>query len=73
MDINFIASQIAKNNADEQSAIEFYFKLLQDTAGMGLPKKFTDDIHEIISDEMNHSQKLSHWVIQLTGVQPAKD
>ena len=71
MDINRIASIIAKNNAGEQEAIEGYFEMLSDTRG--LPQAFVDDIHEIISDEMNHSQKLSHWVTHLTGVHPAKD
>ena len=69
MDINFIAAEIAKNNKGEQEAIEFYYRLLSDT--QGLPQEFVDDIREIISDEMNHSLKLSHWVTRLTGVQPA--
>ncbi|MDR0462258.1 MAG: hypothetical protein LBG88_02910 [Christensenellaceae bacterium] len=71
MDINVIASEIARNNAGEQQAIADYFRLISDTRG--LPQKFVDDIHEIISDEMNHSAKLAHWVNQLTGVLPAKD
>jgi len=71
MDINQIASEIAKNNAGEQEAIRWYYSLIAEVKG--LPQKFYDDIREIISDEMNHSQKLSHWVTQLTGVQPAKD
>jgi len=70
MDINQIASIIARNNAGEQEAIEGYFEML--TQAKGLPQKFYDDIHEIISDEMNHSEKLSHWVTQLTGVKPAR-
>jgi len=69
MDINQIASIIAKNNAGEQEAIEGYFAMLTQTKG--LPQKFYEDIHEIISDEMNHSEKLSHWVTVLTGVKPA--
>ena len=71
MDINEIASLIAKNNAGEQAAIADYFKLISDTPGM--PREFYNDIHEIISDEMNHSEKLSRWVIHITGVKPAKD
>ena len=71
MDINKIASIIAKNNAGEQEAIQEYFELL--ASAPGLPQKFYDDIHEIISDEMNHSQKLSYWVTHFTGVKPAKD
>ena len=70
MDINKIASMIAKNNAEEQEAIAGYFELIHNTPG--LPSKFYQDIHEIISDEMNHSAKLSGWVEKLTGVKPAK-
>lgn len=71
MDINHVAAEIAKNNADEQKAIEGYFQLIADFPE--LPQKFYNDIHEIISDEMNHSQKLSYWVTYFTGVVPAKD
>ena len=71
MDMNeYIAAELAMNNADEQKAIEGYFRLLNITS---LPEELVDDIHEIISDEMNHSEKLSHWVQKLTGVLPAKD
>ena len=69
-EINYIATELSKNNAGEQEAIEGYFKLL---LIHGLPKELIDDIHEITSDEMNHSQILSKWVTRLTGVQPAKD
>jgi len=71
MDINQIAAEIAKNNAGEQQAISDYLILLASTPG--LPQKFHEDIHEIISDEMNHSEKLSYWVTHLTGIKPAKD
>jgi rubrerythrin len=71
LDINRIAAEIAKNNADEQEAIQGYFALIADAPG--LPAQFYADIHEIISDEMNHSQKLSYWVTKLTGVKPATD
>ena len=68
--VNELASLIAKNNAGEQDAISDYFKLI---AIPGFPQKFYQDIHEIISDEMNHSEKLSYWTTHLTGVHPAKD
>jgi len=71
MDTNRVTSLIAKNNAGEQQAISDYFELIADTTP-GMPKAFYDDIREIISDEMNHSQKLGHWVTQLSGVEPAK-
>ena len=63
----YLASVIAKNNAGEQEAIEGYFQLL---AMGGLPQKFYEDIREIISDEMNHSNKLSEWVTKITGIKP---
>ena len=64
----YLAAEIAKNNAGEQEAIEGYFRLLNI---QGAPREFIADIHEIISDEMNHSLKLSMWVERLTGVKPA--
>ena len=67
---NNLASLVAKNNAGEQVAIQEYFELLTIP---NLPKELIDDIHEIISDEMNHSEKLSKWAIKLGGVHPAKD
>jgi len=70
LSVNELAAEIAKNNAGEQSAISDYFLLI---SMPGLPKEFYDDIHEIISDEMNHSEKLSRWVTHLTGVKPATD
>lgn len=71
MNINdYIAAELAKNNSAEQEAIEGYYRLLN---LHGIPKELGDDIREIISDEMNHSQKLSGWVEKLTGVKPAKD
>ena len=71
MDINqYIAAELAKNNAGEQEAIEGYLRLLNI---QGMPKELVADIHEIISDEMNHSVKLSRWTEKLSGIQPAKD
>lgn len=65
---DYIAAEIAKNNAGEQEAIEGYFRLLNI---QGAPKEFIADVQEIISDEMNHSEVLSKWVTKLTGVKPA--
>jgi rubrerythrin len=70
-EINRIAAEIAKNNSDEQGAIQGYYQFLSETEG--LPPKFLADIREIISDEMNHSEKLSYWVTYFTGIKPAKD
>ncbi|MCL2621816.1 MAG: hypothetical protein FWD32_02170 [Firmicutes bacterium] len=66
---NYVASEIAKNNKGESDAIEGYFKLL---TMPNLPKEFYDDIREIISDEMNHNEKLMKWVEKFGGVMPAK-
>jgi len=68
--INMLAALIAKNNAGEQEAIEGYARLL---GTEGFPQAFYSDIREIISDEMNHSQKLTHWFTALTGIVAAKD
>ena len=68
--IGELASEIAKNNAGEQEAIAGYFRL---ASMKGLPQEFVNDIHEIISDEMNHSEKLSKWVERFTGVKPAQN
>lgn len=65
---DYIAAEIAQNNAGEQEAIEGYFRLLNI---QGAPKEFIADVQEIISDEMNHSEVLSKWVTKLTGVKPA--
>jgi len=68
--INDIAAVLAENNKGEQEAIEGYYKLL---TLPNLCAELYNDILEIISDEMNHSKKLSNWVTRLTGVEPAKD
>jgi rubrerythrin len=70
MDVNEVASIISKNNAGEQQAIEGYYDMLN--KAQGLPARFYEDIHEIISDEMHHTLRLSYWVEQFTGVKPAK-
>ena len=71
MTIEQIASQIAFNNKGEQDAIENYFTMVDAARKNNLPKDFIDDLHEIIADEMNHSEKLSHWVTRFTGIKPA--
>jgi len=69
MNLNdYIAAEVAKNNAGEQEAIEGYLRLLNI---QGIPKELVADIHEIISDEMNHSEKLSAWTQKLSGIKPA--
>lgn len=65
----YIAAEVAKNNAGEQEAIEGYLRLL---GIQGIPPELADDIREIISDEMNHGEKLSAWTTKLTGIRPAE-
>ena len=69
MSYNELAAILAKNNAGEQEAIEEYFRLL---AVPGYPHELYMDIHEIISDEMHHSERLSYWATRLTGIKPAE-
>ena len=68
MNKNELSMWLAKNNAGEQEAIQGYFQLL---TLPGLPHELYADIQEIISDEMNHSEKLSEWATKLSGVKPA--
>ena len=52
------------NNAAECTAIEGYYKLLVTARNLLSPNEyesFREDIDEIISDEMNHREKLSYW------------
>jgi len=67
---NNLAALLSKNNVGEQEAIEGYYEAL---TWLNLPAGLAADLREIISDEMNHSAKLSGWVTKLTGVVPAKD
>lgn len=67
---NDIAAILAHNNAGESTAIEGYYQVL---ALSGLPKELYDDIKEIISDEMNHEQRLNKWITKISGIKPATD
>ena len=70
--IQDLIAELAKNNSDEQGAISGYFKLLALIKENNLSYELYKDIEEIISDEMNHSQKLSNWATKLSGIYPAK-
>ena len=67
--INMLAAIVAKNNAGELSAIAEYSEVL---ATPGFPPEFYADIREIISDEMNHSERLTNWYTRLTGIVAAR-
>jgi len=69
---------LTDNNRDEQEAISGYLSLLEKISASGVVgtydyKEVTDVIKEIISDEMNHSEKLSSLVVKFSGIQPAQD
>ena len=68
INMNDLASVIAKNNAGEQQAIADYLAMI---AMPGLPHELIADIQEIISDEMHHGEVLSRWTTKLSGVKPA--
>lgn len=68
-----LAKIIADNNRDEQAAIAGYLSLLDTIDAGGIKAGFnyrevTDVIKEIITDEMNHSIKLSQLISSLTGL-----
>ena len=67
---NNLAALLSKNNVGEQEAIEGYYLALTCS---NLPAALVADLREIISDEMNHSAKLSAWATKLTEIYPAKD
>lgn len=79
MELEDMLADIAKSNADEQDAIEGYFKLLRtiDYTMVGANEsafyEMISDIKEIISDEMNHTEKLSKWMTYFSGIEAAND
>jgi len=64
-------SQLVANNKGEQDAMAGYYLLLSEARRNGLPKELIEDIEEIISDEMNHSKKLTRWATELSGIKPS--
>lgn len=70
-----------KNNEDEHDAIKGYFEFLAMAEefhknGILSSKHYDyilDNINEIVSDEMNHGQRLDKITIILSGIQPAED
>ena len=72
-----MAMILAKNNQDEQSAIKGYLDLLAKINASGLTGQYNyqdvvSNIQEIISDEMNHSERLSALATKYSQIQPAK-
>lgn len=72
-----LAKEIEYNGKQEAQAVYDYTELLKEIEASGLDgegkAELTAEINEIISDELNHSQKLLAIYTKLVGVQPAKD
>ena len=72
-----IAALIAQNCIGEESALQGYYQLIDALNHSDLPeadrKALVGEIEEIISDELNHSQKLTKFMIKYGGVNPATD
>ena len=72
-----IAKIIQENNKDEAEAIAGYSALLEKVLESELKDKEKAEIslqvREIISDELNHQQKLQELYTMITLIQPNKD
>lgn len=76
---------LVKNNREEEEAIRGYFDALSylyeeadrvelySSEQLKLIDEAIDQIHEIISDEMNHSKRLTELTVKLSEIQPALD
>lgn len=65
------ASIFAEQNVDEQKAIQHYNEAIAKLDPVK-DKKAIDVINEIISDELNHTERLNELIIEYGGVVPAK-
>ena len=72
-----IASLIQANNKDEAQAIVGYSDLLEMVLNSELDNKekaeVSSQVREIISDELNHQEKLQKLYSMLTLIEPNKD
>jgi|GEM_PF-3197579 len=71
---------ISKNAKKEYDAIEEYFELLDECKNIILSghqdmivDELVDKISEIISDELEHVNSLTDFIVKLSNIQPAKD
>lgn len=69
---------LSDNNREEQQAISGYLSLLERISASGVVGSYdyqevTNVVKEIISDEMNHMQKLQALIVKLSGITPAQD
>ena len=76
-ELYFIAIELQENNKDEAEAVSKYTKLLDGLSGMNIDykakKELISDITEIISDELNHQEKLKKWYVKITNIAPNKE
>lgn len=73
-----ISKEIQFNLKEEASAIEYYTNLMNDILECEeLTEEDKNDlisnIAEIVSDELNHQEKLQAIYVALTGIEPAKE
>ena len=76
-ELYFIATELQENNKDEAEAVSKYTKLLDELSVMNIDykakKELISDITEIISDELNHQEKLKKWYVKITNIEPNKE
>ena len=72
-----IAKLVQKNNKEEASAIEGYTEMLEVISTLEIDEDLSveimETITEIISDELNHQEKLNNLYIKLTEIEPNKE
>lgn len=76
-DILEVASEMQKNIVAEADAIHKYDDALKIVLASQLDQntiaEITNNISEIISDELNHMERLQKIYVLLTGIEPNKD
>ena len=76
-DILEVANEMQKNIVAEADAIHKYDDALKIVLASQLDQntiaEITNNISEIISDELNHMEKLQKIYVLLTGIEPNKD
>jgi len=69
-----VLAELESNLEGEHYAIKGYYNLLALLQRWGDEyDSVSDQIHEIISDELNHSEKLHNILSALSDIKPAKD
>jgi len=68
-----LATEIAKNIADENTAIEGYYALLAFMTEIGAGPEDIAQVREIISDEKNHRTVLAEMSLKYDGAIPTAE